>query len=55
MSLSLFQKACLIGFLCLAGCSVDKCNDYYVAYECREKYGVECRDHYIQMCDECLK
>lgn len=53
MSLSCFSKACLILFFILSGCSVDKCNDYYVAYECTEKYGSECREHYLEMFKTC--
>ena len=37
----------------LTGCAVDKCNDYVVAYDCTEKYGTDCREHYLEMCEAC--
>lgn len=39
--------------LILSACSVDKCNDYYMAYECVEQHGTQCRQHYIEMCETC--
>jgi hypothetical protein len=54
MSLSMFQKICLgLAFVLLTGCTVDKCNDYVVAYDCTAKYGTDCRQHYLEMCEEC--
>lgn len=52
MSLSLFQKICLGLFLILVGCS-SKCNDYAIAYDCTAKYGTDCREHYLEMCEAC--
>jgi len=54
MSLQMFQKSLILGLtLFLTGCAVDKCNDYIVAYDCTENYGTDCREHYLQMFDEC--
>lgn len=39
--------------LMLVSCAVDKCNDYIVAYDCVEQHGMDCRAHYIQMCEDC--
>ena len=56
MSLSLFSKSIIIGgCIFLSACSINRCNDYYIAYDCVDRYTNECREHYIQMQDECLK
>lgn len=47
------KKILMISLLALSGCAVDKCNDYYVAYECKEQYGEDCVCYYNQMCNEC--
>ena len=43
----------LLTLLTLSACAVDKCNDYVVAYDCTEKYGTDCREHYLEMCETC--
>ena len=43
----------LLVFVFLTGCAVDKCNDYVVAYDCTEKYGTDCRKHYLDMAKQC--
>ena len=48
------KKILLILFLFLSSCSVDKCNDYTIAYDCTAKYGTKCREHYLDMIEECL-
>ena len=54
MPLQMFQKSLILGVgLFLTGCAVDKCNDYNVAYDCVYEYGVDCREHYLQMFDGC--
>ena len=45
----------VLSFIILSACEVDKCNDYVVAYDCTGKYGTDCRKHYLEMCDECIK
>lgn len=52
--MQLLQKGLiLVVFFGLSACAVDRCNDYVVAYDCTAKYGTECRQHYLEMCEEC--
>lgn len=47
------KKLFFLSLLALSACAVDKCNDYVVAYDCTEKYGTDCRQHYLEMCETC--
>lgn len=43
----------MLSLLFLSACAVDKCNDYYVAHTCVDKYGNDCREHYLDMFNYC--
>jgi len=51
--MKILRKMLFVFIVFLNGCAVDKCNDYVVAYDCTSKYGTECREHYLEICEEC--